>query len=62
MSLGLVLLVAPVALFAVASIPALCVQLALGYWYRPAERLSLEEAWALRFEEHAAERAPVFPG
>lgn len=32
-------------------LPVLCLQFALGYWFRPAERLSLEEGWARRFEE-----------
>jgi len=59
MSLGLILLVAPVVLFASALIPALLVQLALSYWYRPAERISLEEAWASRYDEQCA---AAFPG
>lgn len=57
MSLGFVVLVASVALFAVALIPAVCVQFALKYWYRPAERAPLEEAWAARFDEQIGERA-----
>jgi len=52
MALALVILV-PFALLAAALVPALCVQITLKYWFRPAERVSLEEAWAVRFE-HAS--------
>ena len=62
MSLGLALLIAPIVLLTAALIPALLVQLALGYWYRPAERIALEEAWAVRFESQVGERAQTYPG
>jgi len=35
-------------------VPALYLQFALGYWFRPAERSSLEEAWPVRLEDALA--------
>jgi hypothetical protein len=32
-------------------LPAIYAQLALRHWFRPAERLPLDEAWSLRFED-----------
>jgi len=32
-------------------LPVFYLQFALGYWFRPAERVALEEAWALRFDD-----------
>jgi len=52
MSLPLVIVLAPLALLAAALVPALGVQFALKHWYRPAERMPLEDAWAARFDEH----------
>ena len=62
MSLALALVVVPVALLAAALIPALCVQLALGFWYRPAARLWPEEAWTARFDERLSGHAQGSPG
>lgn len=54
MSLVLLLALVPVGLV-LAVAPAIAVQLALHYWYRPAVRISLEEAWAVRFEDRLRE-------
>lgn len=40
-------------------LPALYLQFALGFWFRPAERVSLEEAWAQRFEDVLTLATPV---
>ena len=40
-------------------LPLFYLQFALGYWFRPAERLSLEEAWARRFDEVLTLSSPV---
>lgn len=40
-------------------LPAFYLQFALGYWFRPAERVSLEEAWAQRFEDVLSLAHPV---
>jgi hypothetical protein len=40
-------------------LPAFYLQFALSYWFRPAERLSLEEAWARRFEDVLTLSSPV---
>jgi len=51
-SLPLVIALALLALFVAALVPALGVQFAPKHWYWPAQRLSLEEAWAVRFDRH----------
>jgi len=55
MSTVVLLALVPVAFAALLLFPALAVQFALHYWYRPAVRLSLEEAWAVRFEDRLRE-------
>jgi hypothetical protein len=62
MSLVLVIALAPLALFAALLFPALSVQFALKYWFRPAERVSLEEAWSVRFDEHLSSPSSAFQG
>jgi hypothetical protein len=54
MSIVVLIALVPVGLF-VALIPALAVQFALHYWYRPAVRVSLDEAWGVGFEERVRE-------
>jgi hypothetical protein len=49
-----------VSLGALLIVPALALQAALAYWYRPAERSSLEEAWNVRLDDRL--RAPVLRG
>jgi hypothetical protein len=60
MSLALFVVLAPFALFAALLFPALSVQFALKYWFRPAERVSLEEAWSVRFDEHLPRPSSAF--
>ena len=55
MSIVVLIALLPVVLVVSLLIPALAVQFALHYWYRPAVRVSLEEAWAVRFEERLRE-------
>ena len=62
MSLPLVIALVPLALFTAALVPALGVQFALKHWYRPAERIPLEEAWAARFDEHGSSPRSAFQG
>jgi len=60
MSLALLIALAPLALFAAVLFPAFSVQFALRYWVRPAQRLSLEEAWSARFDEHLSSPSSAF--